>query len=232
MTQAKNIIILIGSPRGKKSTSTSIANYLQTRLKARNVEIKMYWLIHPMQDEQKIGEMLESIENADIIVLTVPLYIDSEPYLTIQALELISKRRKEVKQNDIQFIVIVNSGFPEPAHNNTAILIYKKFASTVNFNWVGSLSIGSGEALLGSKGVLLEECGKMAEKVRFHLDKIAVALKKGERYSDEIVCMIPTFFFKWYAKWLGRIMLLIGNRIWKNRVKKLGKKVDAQPCFP
>ena len=233
MNAKKKGIILVGSPRGKKSTSTSVGIYLQNLLQARGFDVSMYWILHVLQKEEKKNEMLEAIDDADAIILPVPLYVDSLPYITTKVMELIAARRKGVmigrKQKKQQFVPIVNSGFPEPVHNHTAMVILKKFASKVGLEWTGSISISSGEAFQGSKGVSLEECGDVAEELRNLLRDIAEVMEKGETFRDECIITLPKIFFKWYMKWFGYIMLKIGNRGWKKQSKSHGQQVNARP---
>lgn len=39
---------------------------------------------------------------------------------------------------------IVNSGFPEAFHNDTALAILRRFAAETGFQWAGGLALGGG----------------------------------------------------------------------------------------
>lgn len=222
MTKA---LLLMGSPRGKKSTSNSVGTYLLEQLEKKGLEIKTIIIRSQLNTEDKINEMVEEVKEADTIILTAPLYDDFLPYIVVKTFEIIADRKLDLKKK--QFIPIVNCGLPEPEHiSEAAIPIYKRFASLVGLQWAGSLAIGGGEGLRGRQGLKLEEAGVFSKNVIVALEQIAESLTSDEIYQDVEIILIPGYFYKWP---LNRIMTRMNTKHWKKMVEKKGEKVDAKP---
>jgi hypothetical protein len=221
----KRGLILVGSPRGKKSTSTSLGKYLKGRLEEKGLETELLWINRQVTTEQRITEMLEAVDRADIVVLTAPLYDDCQPYIVVKTMEAIAARGKIM--GSIRFIPIINCGFPEPEHiTAVSISLYHKFATTVGFRWAGSLAVGGGEMLQGASGKTLEDLGKMTARVRRALEEIADALAADNSLPDKSLRTVPNFFYKPVLK---KLILGMNNAGWKSRAKKNGAAVDARP---
>ncbi len=222
MTRA---LLLVGSPRGKKSTSTSVGNYLLTSLQEKGLEISTLWINRQLAREEKIAEMLEAIDNTDIIILTAPLYDDSQPYIVIKTMELLVTQQKNLATK--RFIPIINCGFFEVNQiTAVAIPIYQQFASTVGLEWAGSLAIGGGEILQGKDGKQLDDLGRRANKVKNALKPIAEALATRTGYADKAIHAFPEFLG---GRVIGRFVIWMNNRGWKKQAKKNGAEVDARP---
>ena len=218
-------LLLVGSPRGKKSTSSSVGSYLLNILEKRGLDTDILWINRQLADDEKLFQMLDAVDRADIIILTAPLYDDCQPYIVTQTMEAIAARQKNL--GDKRFIPIINCGLPEPEHiTAVAIAIYHKFATIVGFKWAGSLAIGGGEMLQGARGKKLDEIGKMAGKVKKALERIADALAADCSFPDESIRAVPDFFYKPFMK---KIITRMNNYGWKSRAKKNGGVVDARP---
>jgi hypothetical protein len=218
-------LILIGSPRGKKSTSTSLGSYLLKILDERGWDTEILWVNRQLADDEKLAQMLDAIDRADIIVLTAPLYDDCQPYIVTRTMEAISFHLKNLDNK--RFIPIINCGFPEPEHiTAVTISIYHKFAASVGFKWAGSLAIGGGEMLQGARGKTLDDLGKMARKVKKELERIADALAADSPFPDTSIRVVPDLFNKPFMK---KVITRMNNHGWKSRAKKNGGVVDAQP---
>ena len=127
MTRA---LLLVGSPRGKKSTSTSLGSYLLNMLDERGLETDILWIYRQLADDEKLSQMLDAVDRAEIIILTAPLYDDCQPYIVTRTMEAIAAHRKNFGNK--RFIPIINCGFPEPEQiTAVAIPIYHKFATAV-----------------------------------------------------------------------------------------------------
>lgn len=235
MTGSKRVLLLVGSPRGKKSSSTNLGAYLLTALQKKGLKtLQTQWIGHALRSQDKIQQMLEAIDEADIIILAAPLYDDCEPYIVIKTMELIAAHMKEQpeinkKSNGKIFSVIVNCAFPELHHNVTVLQIYRKFASDVGFHWGGSLAISAGEALQGRYGKSLDDVGSMAKKVKASLDRMADSFSEGSSPADEIMSVIPSFFYHGPLSFLGSLFNWINKRMWASQAKKRGEDVSARP---
>ena len=235
MTGAKRVLLLVGSPRGKRSTSTVVGSYLLNLLTENGLEsLKSLWIGPVLKSQEKTEQMLKAVDEADIIVLAAPLYDDCQPYIVIKAMELIAHRQRELTQkqkisNDKLLSVIVNCAFPEEHHNETVIRIYRKFAEDVGFLWGGSLAIRAGEALQGRAGKTLDNAGSMGKKVKKALVRMADSLSQGSPSVDQTLSVIPESFYRGPFSFVGSFFIWLNNLGWASRAKKQGGNVNARP---
>ena len=158
-----------------------------------------------------------------IVILAFPLYVDGLPYLVTQALEQIAARRDN--ETDIQrplFLAISNCGFPEAAHNATALAICRQFADEAGFAWAGGLALGQGGALAGRP---LAEVGGMAHNVVAALDLAAAALAAGQPAPEEAVALMARPFIP------ARAYMLMGDLGWlmQARQNRVVTRLAARP---
>lgn len=206
-------LLLIGSPRGFKSTSASLGTYLVDKL-VSGFETEQIHVQAAMRSEASQLEMLQKASGSELLILAFPLYIDCLPACVIKALELIANQRKKVDSaGKQQLLAIVNNGFPEASQNNTALAICRRFAFETGIEWSGGLSLGGGGAIAGNK---LEDMGVMTKNVRKALDLAAKDLLEGKAVSSEAVDLMAKSLIQ---KWL---YLFVGNRGWKKQAKAYG----------
>ncbi len=235
MTSSKRVLLLVGSPRGKRSTSTVVGAYLVDLLKKQGLEsLATQWIGPVLRSQEKIKQMLEAVNATDIIVLAAPLYDDCQPYIAIKAMELLSAHEKNLPKvpdeaSNKLFSVIVNCAFPEEHHPQTVIRIYRKFAEDVGFSWGGSLAIRAGEALQRRKGKTLDDVGSLAKRVKEALALMADSLSKGLPPADQTLCVIPESFLRGPFSFLGSFFIWQSNRLWSSQAKKRDKDVNARP---
>jgi hypothetical protein len=144
MSQKKQALLLIGSPRGFKSNSKLLGGYLLGKL-GSGYEAEELHIQAAMRSETARAQMLEKVSASDLLILALPLYIDSLPASVIAALELIAKQRKDDSSKNQRMVAIVNSGFPEASQNNTALAICRRFAAEADIEWAGGLGLGGAE---------------------------------------------------------------------------------------
>lgn len=207
----RKALLLVGSPRMRKSTSASLGDYLFEQLKAKGVETETL-CIYPYSAErnEKLYAMLAA---ADLIVLVFPLYIDSLPGHVVSVLEEIASHK--AGKPGTRFAAIANCGFPEAHHNDNALAICAEFARTLEFEWLGSLSLGGGEMV---QGVPLNELGGRAIPIKKPLDMAAEALSAGQPIPDNARSMLAKPVI---PAWLYRIF---GSFGWKQQAKQYGAK--------
>jgi NAD(P)H-dependent FMN reductase len=175
-TPIRRAILLVGSPRTKKSTSASLGGYLFEQLNARGIETQTMQIYTSLNSHERMKAMLDAIDHTDLVVLAFPLYVDSLPASVTAALERISSHRKE-NQAPIRFAAIANCGFPGANHNNTALAICSEFAHQNGLAWMGGLSLGAGEGVV--HGVPLNELDGRAIPIKKALDLAGEALANG-----------------------------------------------------
>ena len=140
---SRKIFLIVGSMKGQKSTSAFIANRLIGMLKKQDFIVDTMYLDAKINLKQE--ELLLGVNNADIIILSSPLYIDGPPYLVNRAMELVADYRNNNKKSERKdFLVITNGGYPEATYNSNVLSIYNIFAEEANFKWLGGLYMGEG----------------------------------------------------------------------------------------
>lgn len=221
-TPVRRAVLLIGSPRTKKSTSASLGGYLFEQLNARGVETQTIQIYTSLNSPERMRAMFQAIDNADLVVLAFPLYVDSLPAPVIAALEKIAANRNG-QGSPIRFAAISNCGFPEAHHNQTALAICSEFARQNGLTWLGGLALGGGEGLV--HGVPLNEMDGRAIPLKKALDLAAEALVQGKpipQSSQEFLGkpVIPNWMYK-----------LFGGYGWKQQAKQYGaqKELKRQP---
>jgi hypothetical protein len=193
MTTPKAALLLVGSakPAGQ-STSEALGSYLAQKLAERDIAVTTMHVARTMRTEERTAALLAAVDAADIVILAFPLYVDGLPYLVTQALEQIAAHR--ANETDIQrplLLAIANCGFPEAAHNATALAICEQFAAAAGFRWAGGLALGEGGAVNGQP---LAKAGGMVHNVVAALDLAAVALTEGEPMSSEAIALMARPF--------------------------------------
>ena len=124
-------------------------------------------------DRERFLGFLPRLAAAELLILSFPLYVDSPPAPVIRALEWIAAGRKGAAGQRQRLAVLVNSGFPEASHSETAVAICRRFATEAGFEWAGALALGGGGALDGRP---LHSFGRLLRGVRQALDMGAAAL--------------------------------------------------------
>ncbi len=223
MNKNENVLLLVGSPKGASSTSNSLGDYLNSRLKQLGLTIGKEYIYKLVKKEEGQKKLLAKVEEAGLIILAFPLYVDCLPAGVIKALELIADHRKSKSDREKQgFAIIINCGFPEAQHNKTAVAICKVFAREVGFEWKGALSLGMGGAVGGTS---LEERGGMVRNVTKGLDITAQSIAEGKDIPEEATELFGKKFIpiSLYTK--------MGNLGWNRQAKKYGarKNIKDQP---
>lgn len=225
----KRAVLLIGSPKGNNSSSASLGTYLLSKLEKYEIETESVHIHSEIKTEAKQTLFLEKIEEADLIILAAPLYVDTLPAKVIKVLSLIAYKRKKLYLDDIKsaknqsFAVIVNCGFPEAEQNKTALKVYEEFAREAKLKYLGGISVGMGGAVSGK---ILSEMGGMAKDLIEGLDQAADNLMRNKNISDSALekTSKPLISQKW-------LYTLVGNLNWRFQAFKNGvySKINDQP---
>lgn len=129
MQKPNNALLLVGSPRGANSSSNSLGTFLLGKLQNKGIATKTVYLSQSLNSDKGQSAMLELVDQSDLIILAFPLYVDSLQSKMIEALELIAQNQKgKSSQTKKKLTAIVNSGFPEVNHNQTALAVCRLFA--------------------------------------------------------------------------------------------------------
>jgi hypothetical protein len=229
MTSPKTAVLLVGSakPAGE-STSEALGGYLAGRLQEHGIETTTVHVAHALRSEERTAQLLAEVDAAGIAILAFPLYVDSLPYLVTRALERIAAHRMsgrgtaEALATRPMFLAIANCGFPEAAHNATALAICEQFAIDAGFAWAGGLALGEGGAISGRP---LVQVSGMAHNVVAALDRTAVALAAGEPAPEEAVALMARPFIPSTA------YMLMGDLGWLMRAgrNRVLTRLGARP---
>jgi hypothetical protein len=170
--------------------------------------------------------LMEAVDGADLVMLAFPLYVDSLPAPVMAAFERIAARRLGKSGNRPRFAAIANCGFPEAAHNRTALAICEAFARQAGFDWAGALALGAGEGLV--HGAPLAEAGGPAIPIKNALNLAAAALLRGEAIPQSAVDLLAKPII---PGWMYRLMGVYG---WKQQAKQYGvqKVMQRKPYLP
>jgi hypothetical protein len=224
MTSPKTALLLVGSakPAGQ-STSEALGSYLAQKLAERDIAITTMHVARAMRTEERTVALLAAVDAADIVILAFPLYVDGPPYLVTQTLERIAAHRQTQPQaKAASFLAIANCGFPEAAHNTTALAICRQFADEAGFAWAGGLALGEGGAISGRP---LTAAGGMAHNVVAALDLAAAALAAGQPAPEEAATLMARPFIP------ARAYMLMGDLGWlmQARWNHVLTQLGAQP---
>ena len=83
MLSEKKALLLIGSPKTKNSTSEALGNYLLQSLDKKGCECEKLHIISVLRNN--VQGLFNRVGDADIIILSFPLYVDSLPSPVIRA---------------------------------------------------------------------------------------------------------------------------------------------------
>jgi|GEM_PF-2252081 len=112
MTEARQVLFLAGSPKPQGSSSEILGSYLLEKLVGQEFSGAKIHLHQALRERENLKRMLESVNAAEVIVLTFPTYCDSLPAPVINALEEISNHRRTLDtEQKPRFLAIANCGF-------------------------------------------------------------------------------------------------------------------------
>ncbi len=183
-------MVLIGSPKGKTSTSASLGTYLIEQLKELDVSCEQRSIYPLLRKQNDLPEVFHTIAGVDHLIIAFPLYIDTLPAGVIEFLELFLDFLKHNPLNrKPEFSVIINCGFPEAAHARVAVRNCEEFARQAHFAWKGAITLGMG-GVFGERP--LKQCAEYAQHVLTGLEITAKDLYSGNPISREAINMIKT----------------------------------------
>ncbi len=205
-------VLLIGSPRGERSTSGSLGLYLLGLLRKKGWDIEDLQVQRSLRSLEGIGSLVSAVDTADLVILSFPTYVDSTPAAMVRAMGLIAQQRQG-NTDHTPLVAIANCGFIEAEQNRVALNICRLFARNAGFEWRGGLALGGGSAIDGRP---LAELGGMVRNARRSLELAAEALTEGKELPKEAIELIAR---RSIPRWL---YITFGNRGWKQRAKRNG----------
>jgi hypothetical protein len=197
-------LLLIGSPRMKRSASFTLGRYLLDQLAEHDVAGETHFVKKDLRSDEATDELIDAVIRADLVILSTPLYVDSLPAPVTRALEILSQHLDQSNHPARQqFVAICNSGFPEAEHNDIALAICEQFAHATGFTWAGGLALGGGGVVQGRS---LTESEGRARNVITALDQTAEALARGDAVPEEAQALMrKPIIPPWMYRTIGQI---------------------------
>lgn len=202
----RRALMLVGSPRGiGHSTSDRLGSGILDVLKERGFATEKLHVHAVVASPKELESGLVAIGAADMVILSLPLYVDSFPAPVIALLEQIAERR--IGAGRTRLFVVIQCGFPEKEQNATALAIAERFTAEVGWEWLGGVSLGGAD------------CHN--KNVSNALVPVAEALADGKPIPEPVLS-------KPMPAWLYRIG---GNVMWRFAARKhhATRRLRARP---
>ena len=130
-----SVLVINGSPKKKGSASAFFSKIFSLMLFPQKLMFKAASLSRNYEDT------FVHLQNAEVVVISAPLYIDSIPSHLIHFLK---QMEEYCVSNECKFMlyVISNAGFIEGRTNQAHLEQYKCWCQRANIEWGGGLGIG------------------------------------------------------------------------------------------
>jgi len=207
-----NILIINGSPKKKGGASAFFAKVLRCMLFPHKVTT-----INPGISKD-YREIFNNLQNADAVVITVPLYVDSIP---AHFIHLLKEMEQYCKNNPCKFMlyVISNAGFVGGHHNQALLEQYQCWCERTGITWGGGLGIGGGVMLHVLYKIMLLWSGiefaiRVIMNIIYGNPYINNALLSGFAHSMILMLFFysGTLFFEFIIAWAIRNKRSIKNK--------------------
>ena len=174
-----SLVIINGSPRGKKANSKVIIDWVVSGFN-QDIEIKEHYAVQI----KKHSEIVSTIKDNDTLLFVFPLYADAVPgvlKLFIEELESIKNKVKNIK-----FYAIVQSGFAGAKLSRAVerYLIY--MAKYLGFNYLGTAIKPSGEGLRLKPAIL-------NKKTHDNFKELAKDIIYGKEFNKQVLARLAGF---------------------------------------
>jgi NAD(P)H-dependent FMN reductase len=209
-------LLIIGSPKGKAGTSYTLGRGLLGRLEAGGAEAVETTVGAALKSSEERHRLYKAVDEADVIIVSFPLYVDQLPAPLIQTLELLADRKRGAQGATPwagplvqRLVAVVQCGFPEAHQNRPAVAIMRQFARETGFQWAGALAPGMGGAVGGRS---LEKAGGLLRNVVKAIDLAAASLLAGGPVPGEAEALMakplmPRRLYHLAANWGFRSQL-------------------------
>ncbi len=169
----KTIIICL-SPRNN-GTSTMLSNYFKERIENSDHQVTTANLYQNLKDMKKL---LDSIKEADAILMIGPCYVDTYPADTIYLLEQMAQT--EGVLHGQKLYGFIQGGMPYVHTHESGLKLLDNFADENDVYWMGGYVMGGGAILDGRSLEQAIGAKKIVPAVNMFIQHIA----KGEESPD------------------------------------------------
>jgi len=210
------ILFINGSPRRSRSCSALVLKDLAGVMKEEGVLEEEPEVITPSRklpaDPQ---DVLEKLEEADIWVMALPLYVDTLPgHLTWWLRQYELYRQRTGTRKEIRVYAVVNCGFPEPEQNADALEMLEIYCGKNGLSWRLGIGLGMGEPYKEMAGIPLKSRFKSAiyDSCRTAAEDIRAA-GDGPAANRFVKVRFPRFLYTF-----------MGSIGWRQQARKNGLK--------
>jgi len=130
-----NILVINGSPKKKGGASVFFSKILRVMLFPHKVISRAVGL------SRNYADIFVHLQNMDVVIISVPLYVDSIPSHFIHFLKQMDDYCV-INKCKFMLYVISNAGFIEGRTNRAHLEQYKCWCKRTNITWGGGLGIG------------------------------------------------------------------------------------------
>lgn len=215
-------LLIVGSPKGKRSVSHALGSALLARLEAGGMAVEETIVSAALRSSEERHRLYRLADEANLVIVSFPLYVDQLPAPLVQTLELLADRRAGAQGATPwpgpltqRLVAIVQCGFYEEHQNRPAVAVMRQFAKETGFAWAGALTMGAGGALAGKP---LDKAGGMARNAVKAIDLAAASLAAGGDIPEEAAALMAKPLM---ARWLYH---LAANWGFKRLIKKHGAR--------
>ncbi len=214
----KNVLVIVGSPKNKKGNSESIADYVSEKF-SDQCDQKQILLRKEIRNPENV---IALFNQADYIIISLPIYQNAVPGLVIQIFELLRENQNLLIKKTRKVMVISNSGFAEIEAHHCAIGQCKLFASEMDFLWEGAIAVAPGTLIDGKD---FNEAGKSYKRVRDFLDRLAIQVDKNVSISNDAFQIVSKSIMNPF------VYRVVGRLIQNKTIKRIGKAKYYQQPF-
>ncbi len=237
----RRALLVVGSQKSRNSgTSGILGEYLLKRLKKYGWKTESLSTKAILTDKKQQYDFCSSVDRADTVILSFPLFFDTLPFSLIKALEIVAASRRTTAPIDKpkNLLVLVNNGFPEPHQNSVAIAVCRNFALECGMTWAGGLALGTGELLISGHSLTgFKGCNGFRRPPLYYviqaLNIAASSLAEGYPVPEKAVRLIarrpvPCISF---ALWRWFLIKMV-NWSWKKEALKNGITKETMYSAP
>ncbi|TVR62778.1 MAG: hypothetical protein EA426_01520 [Spirochaetaceae bacterium] len=216
----KRVVFLLGSPRGVKTGTESIANYLEARLPGIEVQ---RWRAHQIfRDGDQVAAFGESLRGAQLLVLCTPVYVHSLPWPFQEVLAALDDSPNRGGLSGLNVMTVIHSGYLEDIQRQTCFEMCQHFCRETGMVYRGGFGFGASPLIDGRP---LESTGRLMRWVRRALDEMATCIAHDRELSGKATALIHRHFAL-MPRWL---MIPLMKLKVERDAKKAGVDYRARP---
>lgn len=204
---SKRTVLLIGSMRFQNGNSAKLAGKLGKQLPDgyETVVLKRY-----LDD---LSSLSSALEDAETLVLCVPLYVDGLP---AQAIRFMESMERHPRRGIRRVYVLANMGLYESSQLVNLFDAVRQWCGRMGISYCGGLGVSAGELLGVLMGFLPFHFGP-TKKAAEGMDRLADAIRRGVKTED--IYAEPYGFPRSLYIW-------IANTNWNRTARKNGVRPE------